>query len=91
MEILFFFKDFFLYFYFMCIGIFACLGVLLCEGVGSHGLGVPGGWNLPAVGAESQMKALWKSNPRSSLLSHHTNLDVPLTETLHCDIFIIAN
>jgi hypothetical protein len=34
-EILFSFNDFFLYFYFMCIGIFACLGVLLCEGVGS--------------------------------------------------------
>lgn len=55
------------------------------------GARLTGGWNLPAVGAESQMKALWKSNPRSSLLSHHTNLDVPLTETLHCDIFIIAN
>lgn len=52
---------------------------------------VTGGWDLPDVVSEIQMQVLWKSNPSSSLLSHHSSPYFPRTETFQCDIFITEN
>lgn len=52
---------------------------------------VTGGGDLPDVVSENPMQVLWKSNPCSSLVSHHSRPYFPLTETFQCDIFITEN